>query len=163
MAAQKNSRKESTFIALKVSERQKKINPETMLIYNAALQGMLKNKPSVIRGSLRTGVTREYVCHGYGKNPKDRKIDEYAFKDGVSNLEKQNIKDEINKLVGDIESRAVSAMESANLHICAAYADFSSVKERYGLLSVHDGGIATQVLALTVGYSSRAHTDEGFS
>ena len=90
VGCQKNRGNESTFVALKVSDRQKKINSEEMLIYIAALRGMLKNKPSVIRGTLRNGVTDEYVCHGYRKNPKGRNNGEYAFKNDVSDLEKKH-------------------------------------------------------------------------
>jgi hypothetical protein len=58
------------------------------MMYDIAMQGMLNNKPSVIRGSLRNGMTPQYaVCHGFRKNPLDRDIGEYAFNDGVSEWE----------------------------------------------------------------------------
>ena len=59
-----------TFIALKVSDRKKKIKSEKMEIYHEALKEMLKNKPSVVRGKKRNGVTvtpQRYVCEGYRK------------------------------------------------------------------------------------------------
>ena len=72
LGCKKSNQQELTFIALKVSEGQKNIEPETRMIFDIALQGMLKNKPSVIRGALRNGVTQQYVCHGFRKNPLDR-------------------------------------------------------------------------------------------
>ena len=89
-------------------EVKKKIETELMKIYDIAMQGMLKNKPSVIRGALQNGVTQKYVCHGFRKNPLDRAIGEYTFNAGVSDMEQHEIKVGMNMLVGDIENRGLA-------------------------------------------------------
>jgi hypothetical protein len=94
-----------------------------------AMQGMLNNKPSVIRGSLQNGMTPQYVFHGFRKNPLERDIGEYAFNDGVSEWEKHQMKEGLNNLVGDIEKRGLDEMKEANLQICAGYADFSKFRK----------------------------------
>jgi hypothetical protein len=105
----------STFIVLKVSKEKKIISPNKMERYNEAMKGLLKNKPGVKRGALRKGVTRQYVCHGWRKNMKDKEVSVYAYKPGVDETTKKNIIDDINALVGDIECRAIEAMKAANL------------------------------------------------
>ena len=164
MGCTKTNPKELTFIALKVSESKKVIKAEKMAIYNTALKGMLQNKPSVIRGSLRNGVTttpQEYVCLGYRKNPLDREIGEYAWNAGVSETTKLEITDGINNLVGEIEKRGIEQMNAANLRICAGYTDFFRLQELFGYPSICKGGISTQ-FALSIGYSSGAHDDNDF-
>jgi hypothetical protein len=91
----------------------------------------------------------------------DRDIGEYAFNAGVSDTDKELIKKGINQLVGAIEKRAVAEMNAASMRVCAGYADFFKVQEKYGIPSVYDGGIATQV-ALSMGYCSRVHTDKDY-
>ena len=150
-----------TFIGMKVSERQKTITPEKMLIYDASLKGMLENKPSVIRGDLQNGVSHRYVCAGYRKNPLDRDIGEYKFKPGVSETVQWEIKQGINNLVEEIEKKGIEEMKAANMRICVGYADFFRVQEKYNFPSLYEGGISTQV-ALSIGYCSRVHTDKDF-
>jgi hypothetical protein len=152
---------EKTFVALKVSENRKTIKPELMRIFDINLHGMLEHKPNVFRGTLCNGLTQRYVCHGYRKNPLDMDIGEYAFNAGVSDTDKEFIKKGINELVGEIEKRAVAEMNTASMRVCAGYADFFKVQEKYGIPSVYDGGIATQV-ALSMGYCSRVHTDKDY-
>lgn len=161
IGCKKTNKNESTFLVLKVSENQRVIAPRKMKNFNAALQGLLKNKPSVIRGSLRNGVTRQYVCHGFRKNPSDRDIGEYAFSAGVSDFEKQVISEGIKDLVGAIESRAIAELMAANLGKCAGLNDFVKAKIEYSFPSVNEEGHATQV-ALSIRYCSRVHTDKDF-
>ena len=158
----KSNQQEKTFIALKVSEDQKTIEQEKMLIFDIALHDMLQHKPSVNRGSSRNGVTQHYVCHGYRKNPLDTDIGKYAFNAGVSDTDKHKIKKGINQLIEEIEQRALAEMSAASLRICAGYADFFKIQDKYRLpASVSEGGIATQV-ALAIAYCSRVHTDNDF-
>jgi hypothetical protein len=72
----KSKENHMTFVAMKVSESKKIIEPQLMKIYDASLKGMLMTKPNVIRGSLRNGLEEQYVCHGYCKNPLDCDIGE---------------------------------------------------------------------------------------
>jgi hypothetical protein len=152
---------ESTFIVLKVSENQRIITPGKMKNFNKALQGLLKNKPSVIRGSKRNGVTQQYVCHGFRKNPEDRDISEYAFSAGVSDIDKRIISEGVKDLVGAIERPAIAELMAANLGKCAGLHDFVKAKIEYSFPSVNDEGHATQV-ALSIRYCSRVHTDKDF-
>jgi hypothetical protein len=89
VGCKKPNKNEATFIVLKVSEELRVNEPGKMNKFNAAMQGLLENKPSVIRGSLQNGVTQQYVCHGYQKNPWDKDVSEYAFSPGVSDIEKK--------------------------------------------------------------------------
>ena len=52
-------------------------------------------------------------------------------------------------------------MSAAGLRNCAGHVDFFKVQEKYGIPSVHNGGIATQV-SLAIAYCSRVHTDNDF-
>lgn len=161
VGCKKKQKNTSIFIALKVSQRQKIIQPERMKIYDLALQGMLENKPNVIRGTLRNGVSPHYVCHGFRKNPLDREIGEYTYNAGVSEWKKLEINQEINNLVGEVERKAIDEINAANLSVCVGYADFFRVQEKFDLPSLNVGGIATQV-ALSIGYCSKVHTDKDF-
>jgi hypothetical protein len=90
----RNDNTKSTFIVLKVSKEKKIISPKKMERYNEAMKGMLKNKPGVKRGALRKGVTRQYVCHGWRKNMKDKEVSVYAYKPGVDETTQDNITDQ---------------------------------------------------------------------
>jgi hypothetical protein len=150
-----------TFVALKVSEERRRIEPEKMLIYEAALKGMLMNKPNVIRGSLRNGLVQQYVCHGYRKNPLDCVIGEYAFNAGVSETEQNSIKRGISLLVGEMEEKVMAEMNAANFEQCAGYDDFFRMQDIFDLPSLSEWGIATQ-FALSTRYCSRVHTDADY-
>jgi hypothetical protein len=157
----KANKSQMTFVALKVSEERRRVEPETMLIYDAALKGMLMNKPNVIRGSLRNGLVQQYVCHGYRKNPLDCVIGEYAFNAGVSETEQNSIKRGISLLVGEMEEKVMAEMNAANFEQCAGYDDFFRMQDIFDLPSVSDYGIATQ-FALSKRYCSRVHTDADY-
>jgi hypothetical protein len=158
----KNTNKqELTFIALKVSESQKKIEPELMKIYDASLKGMLMTKPNVIRGALRNGLEEQYVCHGYRKNPLDRDIGEYSFNHGVSDDVKESLKEGVNLLVGEMEKRAMVEMNAANFNESAMFDDYIKMQYVYGWPSVHEWGIGTQ-FALSKRYASQVHTDADY-
>jgi hypothetical protein len=161
VGCKKGEEQTTTFIALKVSENMKKVAPDKRVIYEAALQGMLLTKPNVVRGLKRNGVVKQYVCHGYRKNPKDRDIGEYEFSKGTSEERKQEIKDGVNKLVQDMEQRGLAEMGAANLRVCAGYMDFFKMQDKFNLPSMVYGGIATQ-FALSIWYSSRVHTDKDY-
>jgi hypothetical protein len=164
MGCKKNDPDNLTFIALKVSDTKKKIKPEKMKIYNEALKGMLKNKPSVVRGKKRNGVTatqQRYVCDGYRKDPLGTHIGRYAYNSGVSETTKREIEDGIANLIREIEKRGIEAMNTANMRACVGYTDFFRVQEEFGLPSMYKGGIATQ-FALSIGYCSGAHDDNDF-
>ena len=161
MGCKQQNPSELTFIALKVSERQKKIPAQKMLIYDASLKGMLQYKPSIIRGTMRNGVTHHYVCHGQRKNPLDTDLGEYAFNEGVPEATQMELKKGVNQLVADIEYRALEEMRSADLRICAAYANYFKVQNMFDLPSLYVGGIATQ-FAIGKAYCSRVHSDDDF-
>jgi hypothetical protein len=161
VGCKKGSEQKTTFIALKVSENRKKVAPDKRLIYEAALQGMLLTKPNVVRGSKRNGVVKQYVCHGYRKNPKDRDIGEYEFNKGTSEETKQEIKDGVNLLVQDMEQRGLAEMGAANLRVCAGYIDFFKLQDKFNLPSMVCFGIGTQ-FALSTWYTSRVHTDKDY-
>ena len=161
IGCERGNESKATFVVLKVSKKKKVIDPEKMKRYNEALEGMLKNKPSVVRGKLRKGISPKYVCHGYRKNPLNKKIGEYAYKRGVDAATKRRITKMMNALVGDIERRAIEEMKSANLHNCTGCNDFVKAQEEFGITSMSDKGHATQV-ALTQLYCSPAHTDPDF-
>jgi hypothetical protein len=122
---------------------------------------MLKNKPGVKRGALRKGVTRQYVCHGWRKNMKDKEVNVYAYKPGVDENTKNNITDDINALVGDIECRAIEAMKAENLEKSAGCSSFVQAQEEFGINTISDRGRATQ-MALSIAYSSPSHTDKDY-
>ena len=151
----------STFIVLKVSKEKKAISPKKMEKYNEAMEGMLENKPNVVRGTLLKGVTRRYVCHGIRKNMKDRKVGVYKYKPGVDKTTQNNITEDIDDLVGDIESRAIEAMKAANLDKTAGCDSFVKAQEEFGITSMNEKGRATQ-MALAKAYCLPAHTDKDF-
>jgi hypothetical protein len=161
VGCEKPNHNNATFIVLKVSEELRAIEPSKMNKFNDAMQGLLKNKPSVIRGALRNGVTQHYVCHGYRKNPWDKDVSEYAFSPGVSDIEKKIISEGIKDLVRAIEIRAIAELKAANLGKCAGLNAYVKAQIKYSIPSVNDEGHATQV-ALSIRYCSRVHTDKDF-
>ena len=161
VGCKKTSQKELTFIVLKVSDNQREIAPKKMKKFSLALKRLLEKKPSVIRGSLRNGVTQKYVCEGFRKNPSDKDIGKYASKAGVSATEQKKISEGIKDLVRAIEERATTALNGANLHNCAGLKDFIKAKLKYCFPSVNKEGHATQV-AVSIAYCSRVHTDKDF-
>ena len=76
-----------------------------MMKHSITLQGLLKNKPTVKRGSLRSGITQQYVCHGFCKNPLDKDIGEYAYNPGVEETERVILTEGTNNIVRDIEEK----------------------------------------------------------
>jgi hypothetical protein len=150
-----------TFVAMKVSKNQKKIEPQLMKIYDASLKGMLMTKPNVIRGSLRDGVMQQYVCQGTRKNPLDSGFGEYAFNAGVSEDVQSSIKRGICRLVGEMEEKAMAEMSAANFNNCAGYDEFFKMQDIFDWPSVYEWGIATQ-FAMSKRYCSRVHTDADY-
>jgi hypothetical protein len=161
IGCERGEKKESTFVVLKVSQKKKKIAPEKMAEYNEALEGLLKNKNSVIRGTSRKGVTAHYVCAGYRKNPENKEISQYTYKLGVDEATKTRYNTIINNLVGELESRCNAEMGAANLHNCAGCDAFVKAQEEFGLPAMNIKGRATQ-LAVSKKYSSPNHTDADY-
>jgi hypothetical protein len=130
-----------------------------MAEYNEALEGLLKNKNSVICGSSRKGVTAHYVCAGYRKKPENKDISQYAYKHGVDEATKKNAI--INNLVGELESRCNAEMEAANLQNYAGCDVFVKAQKEFGLQAMKVNGRATQ-LAVSKKYRSPNHTDADY-
>jgi hypothetical protein len=84
----KEEKKPINICSAKGVEEEEKIAQEKMAEYTEALEGLLKNKNSVICGSSRKGVTAHYVCAGYHKNPENKEISQYAYKHGVNEATK---------------------------------------------------------------------------
>jgi hypothetical protein len=158
----KSKENQMTFVAMKVSESKKKIEPQLMKIYDASLKGMLMTKPNVLRGSLRNGLEEQYVCHGYRKNPLDCGFGEYTFNEGVSDTIKNSINRGISQLVGEMEEKVMAEINTANFEACAGYDDFLRMQDVFEWPSVYEWGIATQ-FALSKRYCSRVHTDADYS
>jgi hypothetical protein len=53
------SKNQMTFVAMKVSDCEKIIEPQLMKIYDASLKGLLMTKPNVVRGSMRNGLEEQ--------------------------------------------------------------------------------------------------------
>ena len=162
IGCERKNKNKATFVVLKVSKDKKVIARKKMEKYNKSLEGLLKNKPSVLRGSARKGVMQQqYVCHGFRKNPLNKEIGEYAYKRGVNESTKKEISEDINNLVGEIESRAISEMEAANLQHCSGCNAFDETQAEFGLTSIHEKGRATQ-FAVSKAYCSPSHADNDF-
>ena len=101
------------------------------------------------------------MCHGFRKNPKDKKVGQYAYKHGVKEKEKKKLNAQINTLVTSVENRGFDELKAANLHSCVGCNAFVAAKIKYDLPSINDEGVATQ-LALARCYSSQLHTDPDF-
>jgi hypothetical protein len=125
------------------------------------LQGLLKNKPTVKRGSTRSGVTQQYVCYGSRKNPEDTFIGPYAFNPGVEETERVNLSEGTNNIVHDIKERATAAMNAENLRKRAGCISFVKLQAKYGFPLIYKNGFSTQ-FALVIAYSSQVHSDKDF-
>jgi hypothetical protein len=150
-----------TFVAMKVSECEKIIEPQLMKIYDASLKGLLMTKPNVLRGAMRNGLEEQYVCHGYRKNPLDCGFGQYTFNEGVSETIKYSISRGISQLVGEMEEKVMAEIYRANFEVCAGYDDFLRMQDVLDWPSVYEWGIATQ-FALSKRYCSRVHTDADY-
>jgi hypothetical protein len=152
----KSKENQMTFVAMKVSESKKHIEPQLMKIYDASLKGLLMTKPNVLRGSMRNGLEEQYVCHGYRKNPLDCGFGEYTFNEGVSETVQNSINRGISQLVGEMEEKVMAEINTANFEACAGYDDFLRMQDVFEWPSVYEWGIATQfALSKRCGGSAR--------
>lgn len=148
-----------TFVVLKVSEQQTAVQYQPMMNnHRVFLKKLLDTMPNVNRGEVRCGVTRRYVCFGLRKNPLDRQLGEYAFKQGVSDADKETIKKGIRDLVKVVEKCSMIELRRAGL-VGDGHAGFVNVQSRFRMPSINPGGVATQ-LALAQGYCSPVHVDD---
>ena len=81
-------------------------------------------------------------------------VNMHSSKPGVADRDIEKMKEAMNELVGAIDSKVIAETKAANLLICASFLEFLNIKKKYGILSLCENGISTQV-ALSIGYCSR--------
>ena len=155
------------FLCFKASQRQreevKTMWPDTRRLIPLAM----KRKPDVLRGKQNGSRCAKYICFGHKKDPKGRKLQEYAFKPAPVGKRKKAGQEpnhasdsSINEHFKDVSGNLERISERFGKHLNESTA-INKLREAVALPSFAKGSKATQFSA-GLEYWSVAHTDNDY-